>query len=171
MTVPELLVIVALCIYAVYRQTVRNELTARSRFKLALIYGIVGLAVGGFYLPASPTSWAILLGGVVLSAAVGYARGKLTRVWEDDGRLYSQGTPLTIALFLLLILAKFAAGTIEYLTGTSPHGGFGEVMLLIAVMVAFQAHIVWQRALALRAAAPMHGGPPGRPDSLADASR
>jgi hypothetical protein len=163
MTVPQLLVIVALCVYAVYRQTVRNELTAKSRFKLALIYGIVGLAVGGFYLPSSPTSWAILTGGVVLSAVIGYARGRLTRVWEEGGRLYSQGTPLTIALFLLLILAKFAAGTVEYLTGTSEHGGFGEVMLLIAIMVAFQAHIVWQRALALRAGSPPHDDVPMQP--------
>ncbi|CAG9167892.1 hypothetical protein CURE108131_16850 [Cupriavidus respiraculi] len=166
MTVPQILVIVALCIYAVYRQTVRNELKGKSRFKLALIYGIVGLAVGGFFLPSSPTSWAILLGGVVLSAMIGYARGKLTRVWEEDGRLYSQGTPLTIALFLLLILAKFAAGTVEYLTGTSQHGGFGEVMLLIAIMVAFQAEIVWRRALALRGERPFHDGMRADPDAF-----
>ena len=43
-------------------------------------------------------------------------------------------------------LAKFGIGTYEYLAGVRDTGGFGEVMVMIAVMVAVQAEIVWRRA-------------------------
>jgi len=52
-------------------------------------------------------------------------------------------------LFLLLVGAKYAWGTWEYLHNAHPHGGFGKVLLMIAAMVAMQAEIVWRRASAL----------------------
>lgn len=155
MTPTQILVIAVLCIYALYRQSIRVEVTdGRQRFKLALIYGIVGLAVGGFYLPPSPASWGILVFGVLLSVVVGVARGRLTRLWvEPDGRMFRQGTPLTIALFVLLVGSKFGIGAWQYLHhAPEAHGGFGEVLVMIAVMVAVQAEIGWRRALALRRA-------------------
>lgn len=151
MSPTQILIIIALTVYAIYKQSVRHEVVGKTRFKLALIYGIVGLMVGGFYMPPSLTSWAILLGGMLLSIVVGLARGRLSRVWaEADGKVYSQGTPLTIGLFLLLIGAKFAIGAWQYMTHQpNEHGGFGEVLILIGLMVAMQAQIIWQRALAL----------------------
>jgi len=40
---------------------------------------------------------------------------------------------------VLLVLAKFAIGTVAYVVGISDGGGFGEILLMIALMVAFQA--------------------------------
>lgn len=37
-------------------------------------------------------------------------------------------------------------GALAYALGSSDDGGFGEVLLMIAVMVAVQAEIVWRRA-------------------------
>ena len=48
MTIPQIAVLLALAIYAVYWQSIRHEVTGKSRFKLAWIYGIVGIAVGGY---------------------------------------------------------------------------------------------------------------------------
>lgn len=123
------------------------------------IIAIIALTIGGFYLPTGATSWLILGTGILASAAVGVARGRLSRLWmEPDSRVFSQGTPLTIALFLLLIGAKFALGTWQYLNHQpDEHGGFGEVLILIGLMVALQAEIVWRRARALHAA----GAPAG----------
>ncbi|WP_420993344.1 hypothetical protein ACKI2N_014490 [Cupriavidus sp. 30B13] len=148
MTPTQLLIIVALCCYAVYRQTVRCQVDGKTRFKLAIIYAVVGFMAGGFHAPASPAAWALLLGGLALSAVVGYARGRLTTLWVEQDVVYSQGTRLTIALFLGLVIVKFALGAVAFMAGgaVASHGGFGEVMVLIAVMVAFQAEIVWQRA-------------------------
>ncbi len=153
MTPTQILVIAALCVFALYRQSVRVEVgDGRQRFKLALIYGVVGLAVGGFYLPPSPAAWGILAFSMLLSAVVGVARGRFTRLWiEPDGRLLRQGTPLTIALFVLLVGFKFGIGAWQYMHhAPEEHGGFGEVLVMIAVMVAVQAEIVWRRVLALR---------------------
>jgi hypothetical protein len=51
MSPTDLLIILALVGYAVYRQARKHELTGRSRFRLAIIYAIVGLAVGGVAVP------------------------------------------------------------------------------------------------------------------------
>ena len=41
-------------------------------------------------------------------------------------------------------------GTWQYMTHqAAEHGGFGEVLILIGLMVALQAEIIWRRALAL----------------------
>jgi len=91
--------------------------------------------------------------GLALSVVVGLARGRLTCLWAQDGRVYSKGTPLTIGLFLGLVAAKFAIGTACYFLHISDDGGFGEVLVMIAIMIAFQAEIVWRRAKALGARA------------------
>ncbi|WP_020204252.1 MULTISPECIES: DUF1453 family protein [Cupriavidus] len=159
MTTHQILLIAALCCYAVYRQTVRSEVDGKSRFKLAAIYAIVGFVAGGIHAPASPLAWTLLLGGLAMSAAVGYVRGRLTTLSVENGAVYAQGTKLTIALFLGLVLVKFALGAAAYMAGAAVahSSGFGQVMVLIAVMVAFQAEIVWQRAKALLG---MHAGVP-----------
>ena len=58
-----------------------------------------------------------------------------------------------VFIFLGLIAAKFAIGTACYFLHISDDGGFGEVLVMIAIMVAFQAEIVWRRAQALGARA------------------
>jgi hypothetical protein len=73
-----------------------------------------------------------------------------TKVWAAaDGKVYSQGTVLTIGLFLGLVAAKFAIGTGAYFLHISDDGGFGEVLIMIAIMVAFQAELIWRRARTL----------------------
>ncbi|MET0542178.1 MAG: hypothetical protein ABWZ88_10515 [Variovorax sp.] len=164
MTPTQILVIVALTVYAIYKQSVAHPVNGKSRFKLAIIYCIVGLISGGFYLPPSGLSWTILLGSLLLSAVVGVARGRLSKMWiAADDQVMVRGTPLTITLFVLLIAAKFAIGAWQYMTHQpGEHGGFGEVLLLIGVMVALQAEVVWRRALALRGA-PLSESAAGQP--------
>lgn len=158
MSGPQILVLLALTAFAVYRQSVRHEVEGRTRFKLAIIYAVAGLLAGGFYLPPDGRSWLALLLSLSASVVVGVIRGRLTRLYrEPDGRVFSQGTPVTIGLFLLLVAGKFAWGAWEYFQNDHPHGGFGEVLLMIAAMVAMQAQIVWRRAQAVaqaRTAAP-----------------
>ncbi len=147
----ELLWILAACGYAVYQQTRRHEIIGDSRFKMAIIYGVIGLIVGGYNVPHGLTSWVFLLISILLSLVVGYIRGRLTKVWNEGGHVYSQGTPLTITLFLLMVLAKFGLGTAAYFLNVSDDGGIGEVLLMIAVMIAVQAELIWRRAKPLGA--------------------
>jgi hypothetical protein len=149
MTITEILAILAMTAWAVYRQTraARLGLDA-SRFKLAIIYAVVGVAVGGFDPPAGTLGWAMIGLGLALSLVVGLVRGRRTRIWIDDaGAVWSRGTALTVGLFLGLIATKFALGTAAYILGIDDGAGFGEVLVMIAIMIAVQAEIVHRRAL------------------------
>ena len=149
MTPVDLLIILAMVGYAVYKQTQRSAIVGSIRFKLAFIYAGIGLIVGGFAVPHNLIEVAFLGFGIALSLVVGIARGRLTKVWREGDAVYSQGTPLTIGLFLGMIAIKFALGAVAYFVHVADGGGMGEVLVLIAVMVAVQAQIVWTRAAAL----------------------
>lgn len=151
--------LLALTGYAIYRQSQRHEVTARGRFTMAIIYAVAGLVVGGFSQPDGVAEWSLLVISIALSVGVGLARGRLTRMWTEDrpdGRhVIAQGTVVTIGLFVAMVVAKFGLGTWAYFNGVSDDGGFGEILLMIAVMIAFQAELVWRRARALGATVPV----------------
>ncbi len=141
--------LIALCGYAIYRQSIRHEVTGHNRFKLAIIYAVAGIVIGGFSRPSSAAEVGLLVLSLVLSLVVGLARGRLTRLWVADGKVYSQGTALTIGLFIALVVAKFGMGTWAYFAHVSDDGGFGEILVMIAVMVAVQAELIWRRVQTL----------------------
>ena len=149
MPITEIIAILALTAWAVYRQTKARPLSLdKGRFKLAIIYAAVGLAIGGFDTPSGWAGWIMIAIGLALSLVVGLVRGARTRVWVDDaGTVWSKGTVLTVGLFLGLIATKFALGTAAFLMGIDDGAGFGEVLVMIAIMIAIQAEIVHRRAL------------------------
>ena len=150
-----IIALLALTGYAIYRQSQRHEVTARGRFKMAIIYAVAGLVVGGFSQPDGTAEWSLLVISIALSVGVGLARGRLTRMWTEDrpdGRhVIAQGTVVTIGLFVGMVVVKFGLGTWAYFNNVSDDGGFGEILIMIAVMIAFQAELVWRRARALGA--------------------
>lgn len=146
----EIGAILALTVWAIYKQTVVSEVTKTpARFKMAVVYAIVGLVVGGFDTPSGWAGWAMIITGLALSFVVGLVRGRCTRLWVADGKIWRQGTALTVGLFIGLIAVKFALGTLAYFLAIDDGAGFGEVLLMIAIMIAVQAQIVHLRALAL----------------------
>lgn len=161
MSTIEVLAVITLVVYAIYKQTRVSEVRARGRFTMAIGYAVIGISVGGFSLPHRPVAAGLLAASILLSLAVGLARGHHTRIWrEPDGRVYRQGTALTVGLFLTMLAAKFAMGTYAYLAHVPTAGGFGEILIMMAIMLALQAEIVVRRAAALvsSAAAPSRGG-------------
>jgi hypothetical protein len=148
----DLAILVALIAWAIYRQTKVAEVsTGLGRFKMALLYAVIGLAVGGFALPGNLPGIALIVVGLLLSAVVGILRGRFTHIWVGaDGRVVRRGTKLTVGLFLGLVVAKFALGTLAYFWRVDDGAGLGEVLVMIAVMIAVQAEIVYRRAAALR---------------------
>ncbi len=146
MSIYEFAAILALTGYAVYQQTHRHEVVAARRFKLAITYGVAGLVIGGIQFPHSGVGVTFLAISVALSLLVGQIRGRLTRLWVENGAVYSQGTTLTVSLFLALIASKFALGTVAYLLHADRTGGIGEVLLMLAAMLAIQAQLIHGRA-------------------------
>ncbi|MDN5978521.1 hypothetical protein [Acidipropionibacterium jensenii] len=149
MSVYELIAILGLTSYAIYQQTRCHEVVARTRFKLTFIYLAVGLLIGGMHLPSTPLAAVFPVISILLSLIVGQIRGRLTRLWVEDGKVYSQGTPLTVAIFLGLIASKFVLGTIAYFTHASDTGGIGEILIMLAIMMAIQAELIHRRAMRL----------------------
>jgi hypothetical protein len=150
MSATEILAILALVAWSIYRQTRKSEVTAKDRFKMAIIYAIVGVCVGGFDRPSGLAGYGMIAIGLALSLAVGLARGRLTRVWADaQGRVFSQGTAVTVGLFLGLVAVKFGLGVLAWFAHINDGAGFGEVLIMIAIMIAVQAQIVYRRAEAL----------------------
>jgi hypothetical protein len=146
----DAIALLALVGYAIYRQTQVSEVRAKSRFKLALIYGIVGICVGGLNLPSWAAGVGLLAFGIALSVVIGLMRGRLTRIWQEaDGRVLKQGTAVTVALFIAMIVIKFGTGVWAYFAHIDDGEGFGEIMVMVAIMIAVQAELVWRRAQAL----------------------
>lgn len=153
MNLIEIIAVVALVGFAVNKQTRRAEVVANGRFKKAAIYGLVGLAVGGLTMPQGSTAALLLAASIALSVLVGVARGHYTRVWAElDGRVFRQGTRLTVGLFLGMVAVKFGIGTYAYLHQIQDGGGFAEILLMMAVMMAVQAQMIHVRAGALTGA-------------------
>jgi hypothetical protein len=148
----EIVAILALTGWAIYRQTKVSEVSAGfGRFRMAIIYAAAGLVIGGFDTPSGVAGWGMISISLVLSAVVGVFRGRLTHLWVDpDGRVWQRGSALTVGLFVGLIAAKFVLGTLAYLWRIDDGAGFGEVLVMIAVMIAMQAEIVHRRAQTLR---------------------
>jgi hypothetical protein len=133
--------------YAVYLQTQVKERVGRRRFLVPIIYAIVGIGLGGISPPDGLSEYLLFAGSLLFSIAVGYCRAQLTRIWAaPDGRVYSQGTPTTIALYLGMIAFKVVLGILARIWGLSHNGGFGEILAMTAVMMAFQVEFVWRRA-------------------------
>jgi hypothetical protein len=168
MSTTEVIAILALVGYSVYRQTKKSQVIPESRFKMAIIYTIVGLCVGGFDRPSGLAGYGLIAAGLLLSLVVGLARGRLTRVWaEADGRVFTQGTAVTVGLFLGLVAVKFGLGVLAWFANINDGAGFGEVLIMIAIMIAVQAQIVYRRAQAItpdsgRQAAARDGGRSGQ---------
>lgn len=149
MSTTELIIILALTGYAVYKQTHRHEVTGQSRFKLAIIYAVVGLVLGVQVAHSGPAI-ALLAASLVASLLVGWVRGTRSRMWrESDGRVYSQGTVFTVGLFLALIAFKFVLGTVAHFADVAYDSSMGEILLMIGLMVGVQAEIIWRRAQAM----------------------
>lgn len=93
MTPVQILIILVLTLFALYRQSASHEVPlGPARFKWAWVYGMVGLVVGGTYMPATMTSWLVLGSGVVFSIVIGVLQGRLIEIWrEADGRIFVKG--------------------------------------------------------------------------------
>ncbi|WP_433159452.1 hypothetical protein [Kribbella sp. CA-247076] len=153
MNAVEMIAIIALVGYALYRQTRVNEVTGRGRFKLAVIYTAAGV-LSGVHVAHNRTAYGLLAVSLVASLVTGLLRGRRTRMWAADGRIYTRGTVATVGLFLGLVAFKFALGTFAYLTHTPYESGIGSVLVMVGVMLAVQAELIWRRAGALRTPAP-----------------
>ncbi|ADL00015.1 CcdC protein domain-containing protein [Brevundimonas subvibrioides] len=76
---------------------------------LGIGFGLWGMsqAPGAGHAAFGPGAWAILAGGVILGAAAGYQRGRMTTIERTpEGGLQAQASPLGIILIVALIASR-----------------------------------------------------------------
>jgi len=148
----QMLSLLGLTVFAIYRQTRTGEVARANRFNIALGYaGIaaISLTASGWTAPVG-AGWSFLMTSLVLSAIVGVARGRMTRVWvAEDGRYMRAGTLLTVGLFIAMLAIKIGIGLYARLNGIKDGAGFAEILIVVAIMVAVQAEIVFRRTAGL----------------------
>jgi hypothetical protein len=66
-----------------------------------------------FALPPAPLGWALVAGGIIFGAVLGWHRGKLIRIERNEsGDLRQQASPLAMILLLALVVLKLGARAI-----------------------------------------------------------
>ena len=136
--------------WSLYRQMHEHQVTREGLIKLPLIFAAIGLL--GWTAQDNPTDaaavayMALSLG---LSVALGVWRGAVIPAWRDAaGDWISKGNALTITLWIVLIAAKFAMGTVASITGWFPATGTSEVFLFLGISFAAQNLVVARRTIA-----------------------
>jgi hypothetical protein len=119
------------------------------RPRLPLVLGVIGLFAsasfaGDHHITAA--AWAWLLGTLAVGAAgLGALRGVTMRVWPSNGWVMRLGTGLTMALWLVTLLALFVADA-----GGSNAGATGLVgasfLVYLGLTLAVQSFVVSRRA-------------------------
>lgn len=103
----EYLIVAALLVWIVYRQFVGRFVPARRTLVLPVVLLAVGLeqAVTA-HVAFPPLAVAVLVGDLVLTAALGALRAASIRLTVRDGRLFQRGGWPTLGLWLLSIAAR-----------------------------------------------------------------
>ena len=144
-----LLILLVLLPWSIWRQMHAHEITGSGLVKLPIIFATVGVL--GFGIDAIPTDAAALsyvAFSLALSFVMGIWRGVKITVWRDAaGRWMNQGNRTTIALWVALIGAKVAMGTIASITGWFPAEHAGDVFLFLALSFVAQNLVVAQRSI------------------------
>ena len=144
------IVLAILLPWSLYRQMHEHPVTREGLIKLPLIFAAIGLL--GWTAQDNPTDaaavgyMALSLG---LSVGLGIWRGAVIPDLAQRGRrLDEQGQPAHHPLWILLIAAKFAMGTIASITGWFPASGTSEVFLFLGISFAAQNLVVARRTIA-----------------------
>ena len=155
--------------FLLYRQVQRRPIGGRGRGTVRRgEIALVLLAVGAIELASfaqhrhfGAASVAILCASFAVGGALGVARGFAVRLWSENGRLYRQGTAITVVLWLVGVGLPLAGERLIERAGGPAGAGQATLLLYLALAVTVQTLVLRRRVRALLG--------PGRRDlSLAD---
>jgi uncharacterized membrane protein len=108
----NVVLVLALVVFILYRQTIARPLTARGIWLLPAILIIVAIAAisNVDHGALTDTAAIYLVIDVVSSLALGVLRGCFIRVFERDGVMWRQGNVVTIALWVVAIGIRIVIG-------------------------------------------------------------
>ena len=89
-----------------------------------------------------------LVGGALLSAALGAARGSTIELFARDGVLWQRYRPVTAALWVALILSKIVLAVIASAAGAKGGAGTNGLLFTLGISLLAESAVVGPRALA-----------------------
>ena len=146
------IVLAILLPWSLNRQMHEHRITREGLIKLPVIFAAVGaLSLTSQDIPTDAAAVSYIALSLGLSIALGVWRGAVIPAWQDAaGEWMSKGNRLTITLWIVLIAAKFAMGTVASITGWFPVSSTGEVFLFLGLSFAAQNAVVARRTIARR---------------------
>ena len=148
----------ALFVWILYRQLRSQPVGGAAGYKRPVVFGAIGLLLGGEYALSHPMSVLGVAGlGVSLVLAVGlsWLRAHSVVLWRRDGVWWRRGTALTVVLWLCSIGAHLGLDALVGLV--DPSEGFGRgfgnatTLLYLGVSLGLQHLILLRRVRALEA--------------------
>jgi hypothetical protein len=103
---------------------------------------------GGGTLSHAVLDGAVLGAGAVLAAAGGVARGLTVRVFVRGGHLWYRYTPLTLAVWVVLIGSRFAEDAAARALGADPAVGAAALPFMIGLSLLGEAAVIGRRGIA-----------------------
>jgi small basic protein len=116
--------------------------------RVPLILGLIGVVELVSFVKTDHDKAALvatLAGSLVLAAVMGAFRASTVRIWSDAGVIWSRGTWITVALWVVSLGSHLAY---DYLLAGKDERGLGSasILLYLAVTFAVQRLIVHHRA-------------------------
>jgi len=116
------------------------------RATLPIFLGVIGLFqlsayAGDHHIAASGWGW--VLGSLLIGAVgLGALRGLTTRIWPSHQWVVREGTPLTMALWLVSIVSHFAVDAVSGARGLES----ASFLLYLGLTIGVQNYVVYRRA-------------------------
>jgi hypothetical protein len=135
------LLLAAVAVFVIVRQFAPQAIRPRSLLVVPLVAGYLGFQGLSSAPPAGVLAIGLLAVNLALAVGLGAVRGATIRVWRSaSGAWMSQGTLLTLGLWLALIAVRVAMAVLA--RGALP---LQEIGLFVAATFGAQNLVVWLR--------------------------
>ncbi len=141
--------------WIIFRQLRARPVKERNAYTVMLVLGVLGLYQIGTLagkLPIPASAYTALVVGLGSGAFFGWLRGRLVRVWRQDGALFRQGNWLTVLLWVGGLLVHLGIDRVGGLLAPASQQvaatalGTSGILLYLAVALAAQRFATLRRA-------------------------
>lgn len=154
-TVVNVVLIAAAVVWILWKQIQPAPVKTRLLVLAPLVMGYFGIRNTPGSTWSSAADVTLILVGAVFAIVLGLARGATIRVWrERDGRVWRQGSRMTLLLWGALLLVRVIMAGVAVGTHHKAADGLGPILLSLAVSFAAQNVVTGLRMSALAGAAP-----------------
>ena len=151
---------VAVFALILYRQLRSQPVGDSSGYRRPVVFGAVGVVLGGQYLLNNRVTVLALTGFVlsmVVGAALAHVRARSVHLWRRDGAWWRRGTAVTVLLWFVAIGSHLGldalVGLVDPAEGVGRGFGYATTLLYLGVSLGLQHRVLLRRVARLDAEA------------------